>query len=62
MSLLHHRPQCVCVWGGGGGGRVYTSLGVKAAFKPMKTIRQTVMKLQTHILEERRRAVVYEVP
>ena len=55
MSLLHHRPQCV-------GGRVCTSLGVKAAFKHMKTIRQTVMKLQTHILEERRRAVVYEVP
>ena len=34
-------------------------LGVKATFKPMKTMRQTLMKV---IPEEKRRTVVYEVP
>ena len=37
-------------------------LGVKANFKPMKTMRQTLMKVKTCIPEEKRRTVVYEVP
>lgn len=44
------------------GERVCSSLGFKAAFNLTKTIRQTVMKVKTCIPEERRMAVVYEVP
>ena len=43
-------------------GRVCIPLGVKAAFKPMKTMRQTLMKVKTCIPEEKKRAIVYEVP
>ena len=39
-----------------------TPLGVRATFKPMKTMRQTLMKVKTCIPEEKKRAVVYEVP
>ena len=41
---------------------MYTPLGVKAAFKPMKTLRQTLMKVRNCILEEKKREVVNEVP
>ena len=39
-----------------------TSLGVRAAFKPGRTLKQTLMKLKTRVSEERKRGVVYEVP
>ena len=42
--------------------RVCTSLGVRAAFKPVRTLKQTLMRLKTRIPEERKRGVVYEVP
>ena len=42
--------------------RICTPLGVKAAFKPTKTLRQTVMNVKNCIREERKREVVYEVP
>ena len=42
--------------------RVCTSLGVKAVFKPARTLRQTLVWVKTRIPEERRRGVVYEVP
>ena len=42
--------------------RLCTPLGVKAVFKPARTLRQTLMRVKTHIPEERRRAVVCEVP
>ena len=35
---------------------------VKAAFKPTKTLRQTLMNVKNCIPEERKREVVYEVP
>ena len=40
--------------------RVCTPLGVKAVFKPARTLRQTLMRVKS--LEERKRGVVYEVP
>ena len=42
--------------------RVCTPLGVRAAFKPMRTLRQTLMQLKNQIPEEKRRSVVYQVP
>ena len=42
--------------------RVCTSLGVRAAFKPVRTLKQTLMRLKTRIPEERKRGVVYKVP
>ena len=42
--------------------RVCTSLGVKAVFKPVRTLRQILMQVKTRIPEERKRGVVYEVP
>ena len=42
--------------------RVCTSLGVRAAFKPIRTLKQTLMRLKTRMPEERKRGVVYEVP
>ena len=42
--------------------RVCTPLGVKAAFKPTKTLRQTLMNIKNCIPEEKKREVVYEVP
>ena len=39
--------------------RVCTPLGVRAAFKPMRTLRQTLMQLKNQIPEEKRRSVVY---
>ena len=38
--------------------RVCILLGVK----PAKTFRQTLMRVKTHVLEERKREVIYEVP
>ena len=35
--------------------RVCTSLGVRAAFKPVRTLKQTLMRLKTRIPEERKR-------
>ena len=40
---------------------VLTRIRVKAVFKPAKTLRQTLMRVKTRILEEKR-GVVYEVP
>ena len=40
--------------------RVYTSLGVRAAFKRARTLKQMLMKLKTRVPDERR-GVVYEV-
>ena len=37
------------------------SLGVRAAFKPVRTLKQTLMRLKTRIPDERKRGVVYEV-
>ena len=42
--------------------RVCTLLRVRAAFKPMRTLRQPLMKLKDCIPEEKKRSVVYEVP
>ena len=42
--------------------RVCTSLGVKAVFKPVRTLRQILMQVKTRIPEERKRGVVYKVP
>ena len=42
--------------------RICAPLGVKAAFKPTKTLRQTLMNVKNCIPEERKREVVYEVP
>ena len=42
--------------------RVCTSLGVRAAFKPVRTLKQTLMRLKTRIPEGRKRGVVCEVP
>ena len=42
--------------------RICAPLGVKAAFKPTKTLRQTLRNVKNCILEERKREVVYEVP
>ena len=42
--------------------RICAPLGVKAAFKPMKTLRQTLMNVKNCIPAERKREVVYEVP
>ena len=42
--------------------RVCTPLGVKAAFKPTKTLRQTLMNVKNCIPEEKEKEVVYEFP
>ena len=42
--------------------RICAPLGVKVAFKPTKTLRQTLMNVKNRIPEERKREVVYEVP
>ena len=42
--------------------RVCTSLGVRATFRPMRTLRQTLMKVKTRVAKEKKRGVVYEVP
>ena len=42
--------------------RVCTPLGVRAVFKPTRTLRQTLMQLKNCIPEEKKRSVVYEVP
>ena len=42
--------------------RVCTPLGVKAVFKPARTLRQTLMRVKTRIPEEKKRGVVYKVP
>ena len=42
--------------------RVCTSLGVRAVFKPVRTLKQTLMKLKARVPEERKRGVVYEIP
>ena len=42
--------------------RVCTSLGVRAAFKPVRTLKKTLMRLKTQIPEERKRGVVCKVP
>ena len=42
--------------------RVCNPLGVKAAFKPTKTLRQTLKNIKNCIPEEKKREVVYEVP
>ena len=39
-----------------------TPLGVKAAFRPMKTLRQALVKVKTPIPEEKKKGVMYEVP
>lgn len=38
-----------------------TSLIVRIAFKPERTLRQTLMKVKTRVPEERKRGVVHEV-
>ena len=42
--------------------RVCTPLGVKAAFRPMRTLRQALVKVKTPIPEEKKKGVMYEVP
>ena len=42
--------------------KVCNALGISTAFKPVKTLRQTLMKVKTRVPEEKRRGVVYEVP
>ena len=42
--------------------RICTPLGVKAAFRPVRTIRKTLMKVKTPIPEAKKKSVVYEVP
>ena len=42
--------------------RICTPLGAKAAFKPAKTLRQTLMNIKNCISEEKKRELVYEVP
>ena len=42
--------------------RICTPLGVKAVFKPARTLRQILMRFKTRIPGERKRGVVYEVP
>ena len=41
--------------------KVCSALGIYTAFKTAKTLRQTVMKVKTHV-PEKRRGVVYEAP
>ena len=41
--------------------KVCKPLGISTAFKPVKTLRQTLMKVKTHVPEEKRKGVVYEV-
>ena len=41
---------------------MHSPIGVKAVFKPARTLRQTLMRVKTRIPEERKRGVVYEVP
>ena len=41
--------------------RVLTPLGVKAAFKSIKTLKQTLMKVKNCISEEKKRGVVNKV-
>ena len=43
----------------------YVCTGIRqslAVFKPVRTLRQTLMRVKTHIPEDRKRGVVYEVP
>ena len=42
--------------------RICASLGIKAAFKPVKTLKQALMKVKTWIPDESKRCIVYEVP
>ena len=42
--------------------RVCTSVGVRAAFRLARTLKQTLMKLKTRVTDERKTGVVYEVP
>ena len=42
--------------------RVCALLGIKAAFKPVKILKQALMKVKTRISDERKRCIVYEVP
>ena len=42
--------------------RVCIPLGVKAAFRPMRTLRQAQVKVKTPIPEEKKKGVMYEVP
>ena len=42
--------------------RVCAPLGLKAAFKPMRTLRQCLMRVKTTTPQDRRKGVVYEVP
>ena len=42
--------------------RVCAPLGLKAAFKPMRTLRQCLMRVKTTTPQYRRKRVVYKVP
>ena len=42
--------------------KVCRPLAVKAVFKPMQTLRQTLTKVKTEVPKERKKAVVYKVP
>ena len=42
--------------------RVCAPLGIKAAFKPVKTLKQALMQVKTRIPDKRKRCVFYEVP
>ena len=42
--------------------KVYDALGINTSLNPVKTLRQTLMKVKTHAPEDKRRGVVYEVP
>ena len=62
-STSDEPPKILCVpYIRGLSERVCTPLGVRAAFKPMRTLTQTLMQLQNHNLEEKRKSVVYKIP
>lgn len=42
--------------------RVCTPLGVTTAFRPVRTLRQDLVKVKTPIPEEKKKRVVYEFP
>lgn len=42
--------------------RVCTCIGIKAAFKSVRTLRQCLMKVKSITLADRRKGVVYKVP
>ena len=42
--------------------KVCNALAINTAFKPANTLCQTLIKVKTHVPEEKRRCVVYEVP